>query len=207
MNKNTKYLIFDFDGVIADSINAIAKYEQKNHPELTLDQVIAKLQKSDESNIFLDLDTDKEKIETRKQSIINAARYLTTIEIPLFHKFLSEIHKIQNTKLAIVTSNSKELVEHLLKNISHDFEFILGVQEGYLKSDKIKFICEKWEVKMDDIFYFTDTQRDVYQLEGHINKSKIYGCAWGWHGYDRLIKVLPKSNVLQKFTDIKDILF
>lgn len=95
----------------------------------------------------------------------------------------------------------------LLKDTLHNFEYILGAEEGYFKSDKIQFICRKWGVKIEDIIYFTDTQRDVYQLENYMSKNQIYGCAWGWHGYERLAKVLPETNILKNFTDIHKIDF
>ena len=209
MNKvNYKYLIFDFDGVIADSIGAVAKFEHQTvHNQLTLEEVLEKLKTNDESSNFLHPITDTVKIEHRKKFIIDASKYLLNQEIPLFLDFLKQIHEIKNTKLAIVTSNSRELVEHLLKDIEHNFEYILGAEDDYLKSDKIQFICNKWGIKIEDIIYFTDTQRDVYQLENYISKNQIYGCAWGWHGYERLAKVLPEKNILKNFADIHKIEF
>lgn len=200
---NTKYLIFDFDGVLADSFQAISEYENLKSRHYTLEQMQAIMIAGDESNKFFDPDKDQLKIAFRKGMLVEFAQHMKYKEIPLFLDFLDLIHKLENTKLAIVSSNSSELIKHLLGKVEHDFEYILGVEEDYLKSDKIKFICDKWGVTIDDIIYFTDTQRDVYQLENHMDKSKIYGCSWGWHGYERLAKVLPKENILVEFDDIK----
>lgn len=199
---NTKYLIFDFDGVLADSFFAVSQYENDKDRDRTLAEIQAEMIVKDESNEFLDPDKDQLKIEHRKGRMAEFAQHMKYREIPLFLNFLDLIHKLENTKLAIVTSNSSDLVKHLLGKIEHDFEFILGTEEGYLKSDKIKFICNQWGVTIDDIIYFTDTQRDVYHLEHRMDKSKIYGCSWGWHGYERLAQVLPKENILVEFDDI-----
>jgi phosphoglycolate phosphatase-like HAD superfamily hydrolase len=201
----TKYLIFDFDGVLADSFKAISEYEHSKSTDMTLQEIQAKMLLSDESNKFMDPKEDQLKIEFRKGLMTEASNHLIKKEIPLFLDFLNEIKKIENTKLAIVTSNSSKFVKHLLGSVEHNFEYILGVEDEYLKSDKIKFICEKWGIDVSNIVYFTDTQRDVYQLENHMDKKKIYGCAWGWHGKERLLKVLPKENILERFEDIHNL--
>ncbi len=203
----TKYLIFDFDGVLADSFQAISEYEYSKSDNITLQEIQAKMLLSDESNQFMNPEIDQLKIEFRKGLMTEAANHLIKKEIPLFLDFLEEINKIENTKLAIVTSNASKFVRYALGDIQHNFEYILGVEDDYLKSDKIKFICDNWGVDIGDIVYFTDTQRDVHQLENHMDKSKIYGCAWGWHGMERLMKVLPKENILEKFEDIHNLNF
>jgi len=202
---NTKYLIFDFDGVLADSFLATSEYENGKNRELSLVQIQADLINEDKTRIILDPLKDHLKIEFRKGRMVEAAQHLKYKNIPLFIEFLDIIHNIENTKLAVVTGNSSELVKIVMSKVKHDFEFILGVEEDYLKSDKIKFICNKWGVTINDIIYFTDTQGDVFQLENHMDKSKIYGCSWGWHGYDRLLEVLPKENILIEFDDLSKI--
>jgi leucyl-tRNA synthetase len=42
----------------------------------------------------------------------------------------------------------------------------------------------------------------VFELENSVGREHIIGCAWGWHGYDKLREVLPEKNILREFKDI-----
>ncbi len=55
---------------------------------------------------------------------------------------------------------------------------------------------------MKDVYYFTDTKADVYELESTLGKNKIIGCAWGFSGLDGLRDVLPEKQILRDFKDI-----
>lgn len=57
-------------------------------------------------------------------------------------------------------------------------------------------------VEVGEIYYFTDTKTDVWELENYLDKSKIIGCAWGWQGFEKLSEVLPKEQILKEFKDV-----
>lgn len=42
----------------------------------------------------------------------------------------------------------------------------------------------------------------MYELENFLDKKKIIGCSWGYHGLEKLKEVLPEKQILKNFTDI-----
>lgn len=66
----------------------------------------------------------------------------------------------------------------------------------------MEIIYEDWRVSVKDAYFFTDTISDVKELSNIMDKNKIYGCAWGYQGKEKLSKVLDKNHILQNFSDI-----
>ena len=71
---------------------------------------------------------------------------------------------------------------------------------------KLEQICKDWNIDISEAYYFTDTQTDVKELRDIMDPGKIIGCAWGYQGYDKLLEVLPASQILREFSDIHNVI-
>lgn len=113
---------------------------------------------------------------------------------------------IKNTKLAIVSSANIDYHLALIKQTGLEFTHILGFKDHYSKEEKVKTIAKDWGVSLNELYYFTDTKTDFWELENLLDKTKIIGCAWGFQGYEKMLEILPKEQVLKEFSDIHKII-
>jgi leucyl-tRNA synthetase len=123
----------------------------------------------------------------------------------LFIDFVEEIKKIENVKIAIVSSGSKLYIEDKVTASGLAATHVLTFEDHHSKEEKIETICKEWGVGLDEVLYFTDTKADVYELENCLDRRNIIGCAWGFHGFEKLREVLPENQILKNFSDIHTI--
>ncbi len=200
----TKYLIFDYDGVLADSDEANlacwaelrAGGDYKKAKEMR-DEYFDKPRHHKNHGL------SQEEFEQQAVASWNFIRYMANKEFCLFEGFVNEIAKISNTRLAIVSSSSKELlILPKIRNCKLNFTHILGREDNHSKEEKITQVCKDWGISPTQVYYFTDTKDDVIELQNFMDKTKIIGCSWGWAGKDKLLEILPESQILDKFEDI-----
>lgn len=201
----TNYLIFDFDGVLADSLESCV--------EVHIDMWLATTQQEaleqalQYSNNPVDHAKDHVMTEEQMKNRLNFMQRWWDAQsskvFDLFFWFIEEISSIQNKLVAIVSSNSIQTLE-CKKNIldllqpTHMFWF----EDHHSKEEKIEMICRDRWVDISEVFYFTDTKADVYELQNSISPDKLIGCARGFSGYDALVEVLPEPNIMRNFDDI-----
>jgi hypothetical protein len=200
------YLIFDFDGVFADSWDLLVKF-QMNYEGKTAEQI-----RQQYFNFFLkpmhsNRDDFNEAKQMKQQIFLDAIipHHGTNI-FPLFQGFVDEIIKISTDYRAVVSSGSTKYVVPTLATTPLTFSHILGFEDHHSKEEKISLICKEWGVSPQDVYYFTDTVSDVVELRDYIDPTKIIGCSWGFHGYETLSTVLPKEQILVEFGDVRNIL-
>ncbi|HYC34766.1 MAG TPA: class I tRNA ligase family protein, partial [Candidatus Paceibacterota bacterium] len=127
------------------------------------------------------------------------------IGFKLFESFVKEIKKIKNAKIAVVSSGSCQYSEPALKKSKLKIEKLLTCEDSFSKEEKLEKIAKMWKVDLSDLYYFTDANNDVYELENLLDRKKIIGCSWGYIGYDALRETLPEDQVLKKPKDIHDV--
>lgn len=88
----------------------------------------------------------------------------------------------------------------------NSFDGILSYESSLSKRIKVDQVANQWSIPLQSTRYFTDTNADVLELKDHIGLDNIYGCAWGWCGYEMLSQVLPKAQILRDFADIERLL-
>jgi len=203
-----KYLIFDFDGVILDSWEATLEAHYRLQTELTKDQIKDKL--LNERLVKPRYTSDKkytpeqlkELLEFRKREYDIKAEF----GLKLFRGFVGELKKLKNVKMAIVSTAYQPVLEKFAGEAGLNFDFISGFSENFSKDNSIKRIAEDWGTDLNELYFFTDTIRDIIEVENILNPNRIIGCGWGFHGYQRLKEVLPEEQILQEFKDVHKVL-
>jgi phosphoglycolate phosphatase-like HAD superfamily hydrolase len=206
LTKETKYLIWDYDGVIGNTLLQYARaYKEAYSSDETLEQII--------KNHFIEKHKTPKHLGFEKKDAVDHLQFLIDIGVHIrklgfqnFPEVVKEIREIKNSKMSIVSSASRETLQIGLSqdNIGAYFEHILGFEDGLSKTEKVQRICKDWGISIKDVNFITDTNSDVIELKPFLNPQKIYGCLWGWHG-EMLNEVLPSSQILKKPSDIQSI--
>jgi hypothetical protein len=206
-----KYLIFDFDGVIGDTLDVNAQAEKelfqptKSIQELIKDEFIAQHQKP----FHLELNEEETKLNINRRKL--AGEKIIELGFKCFPAVIEELLKIKNPKMAIVSGSSQNVIKFGINYANAGlaegftplyFDHIMGFEDGLSKVDRVIRICKDWNIDPHEIYFFTDTKTDVIELENTLDKDKIFGCAWGWHGYTRLKEVLPPDQILEEAFEI-----
>ncbi len=206
LNEKPKYLVFDFDGVIGDTIEEGVKVN------MALDTISEEQARKNIHEYFSRKPshakghtlTDDE-LEKRADWIKRYGEIMFKLNPPLFDDFIKAIKNISNIKIAVISAGSGLYIKNRMPETDLNPTHVLTYEDHHSKEQKIEQVCKDWGVSMQDVYYFTDTKADVYELENCLDRKKIIGCAWGYSGYDGLRELLPENQVLKNFTDINNL--
>ena len=196
----TKYLIFDFDGVLSNSAEADINLmvTSDNYPDIT-DHKAAKhhrahvwASKPPDTHTHTELHPDIYALYKE------AGDHYVMSKVELFQDMIEEIKKIRDVKLAIVSSGPEHYIKKTLEQTDLQFEYVYGIETSPSKVTKVKKVCDSWGIDPQDAWYFTDTQADIIELQDLMGLKKLIGCAWGWQGYDYLRELLPSDQILEE---------
>ncbi len=205
--KKTKYLVFDFDGVLGDTYKPGLKArmacgwasDTEDAKQKCFEHFTRKPDYARGHNY------SKEELKKLFDQSIVYAKVLDKEGYKLFDAFISEIKKIKNTRIAIISSGSVIYANQGIKKSKLKVEKKLTLEDSFSKEEKFEKLSKFWKVPVNEMYYFTDSNSDVYELENMLGSKKIIGCSWGYIGYDELKKALPEDQILKKPKDIHDI--
>lgn len=190
--KMDKILIFDFDGVIADSFNVVMKILSENCEKYGLRKIKSKEDffKLFDSNIFSSLLVSglmPSKLKMLKSSLKDElyGKYDKVKVFPGIKKVINELGR--NNKIFIISSNFEKILFNYLKKHSIKFDSIYGADKEISKIRKIKIIKNKY--KNREIYYIGDTKGDV--IESRKAGIKNVAVSWGYHPKKRLLQAKP----------------
>lgn len=206
--KKPHYLIFDFDGVLGDTWTATLKAKVLMGDSKTEEEAQQAILEYFDKKPFhaKNVPITQEKSNAATKWSRDFGEKMATIDFDLFHEFIKEIKKYKKVKIAVVSSGSRQYVIKAMKKSGLKPTHILAFEDSHSKEEKIERICKDWKVDVKDIYYFTDTKADVYELEDLLDRNKLIGCAWGYQGFTKLNEVLPDKQILKDFADIHRIL-
>jgi leucyl-tRNA synthetase len=202
-DEKTKYLIFDFDGVIADT------YEQCIQANMIVDK-ITRAEAVDKINKYYNSKPNHAKVHSLSDVQLNGrldwtrkfGEAMVKMEYALFDDFNKIIGNLQNIKVAIISAGSGLYIRNRVPDTGLNPSHVLTYEDHHSKEEKIEQVCKDWGISMQEVYYFADTKADVYELEDALDRKKIIGCAWGYQGYDVLREVLPEEQILKKPEDL-----
>ena len=124
-------------------------------------------------------------------------------EFGLFNDFVKEIEAIDTKYKAVVSSGSQQYVIPALSKTFIRPTHILAYENHHSKEEKIEIICQDWGCEVTDVYYFTDTLADVYELQNFLAPEKLIGVFWGYCGKDALLKALKEKHILNTAADLQ----
>ncbi|MBT6539618.1 MAG: HAD hydrolase-like protein [Francisellaceae bacterium] len=187
-----KYIVFDFDGVLADSFDVFLDslievqplyFEKKSKPELI----------DISRNIGLNtLDVEKETF-IRFTKDLRDCYIAREKKIKLFgftEKILSQISD-KNIKMGIVSSNDIKLINTILKRyaVADMFEFVVG-DIALNGKDKTLSRLNDIGVNLERSWYVGDTPHDIKSAK--FAEMQSAAACWGYSSKSLLEKESPK---------------
>ncbi len=200
-------LIFDYDGVLIDSLDIFMKHFLDSCKKFNITQI---KDKEDFLNIFngnmyenmYKLGISKEEI---LKVVLNVKKELIKDQdkIKLFEGIKDVLEELSNDNiLVVVTSNDTEVVSRYFKSKNINvFDEIVGSDKESSKIKKIEYVKSKYSG--DSYYYFGDTKGDI--IEGERAGVKTVAVTWGWHSKIDLKQEKP-DYILEKTGDIKKII-
>lgn len=160
-----QYIIWDFDGVLCDSLEIAFKTHNKICAEYNKElKVRDKMQYMNLINSKQGLSTllDKEELEQYFSEHRNEM-YKRRYELRMFNDVMEIIQKTPVPSI-IITATYEKLVKDVLKNNSYKcdiFQYIAGIETGTTKTERLKYLIEKINIDEDKIIYIGDSLTDV----------------------------------------------
>ncbi|MBP6857971.1 MAG: HAD family hydrolase [Candidatus Pacebacteria bacterium] len=186
---NKKLVIFDFDGVIANTHDISFALNQKTNPHLT-EELYSQMS---HGNFYASFESENP-IITFNPNPTFAEEYgksILEIDIP---PVLKEVIISLSSKymLAICSSAFGPTIEAYLEKegILNCFDSIFGAEIHKSKVVKLKQLLEKYKVEKESAVFITDTLGDV--LEAHEVGIKSIAETWGLHTRETLEKGKPE---------------
>lgn len=196
-----RFILFDFDGVIADSISAAFEINQKLLPGLTMDDF--RLAANGNINDW----TKKQNLSRAKkdlgESFFKEYRNKAEDNIRLFAGMDKTIEALaRDYNLAVVSSSLAVIIQKFLDRYSLTDYFIkiMGNEIHLRKKIKIEMILNEYGAKADDCVFVTDTLGDAYEA-GQLKIPSI-GVSWGLHQPEMLSKIC--WSVVESPTELID---
>jgi phosphoglycolate phosphatase len=189
-----KLFLFDFDGVLVDSIGVYEK---------TVMLCLAKIGKPiirnrDEflelfdENFYEAIAKKGVDLETFMKASVDIIAQVNYDEIKPFMTVFPVLAEMKKHHiLIIISSNGTASIRTALSpyHFNGCFREILGSDFMYSKEEKIAYAIDKYGITKDKTFYIGDTVGDIVEAKGAGVRS--IAVTWGWHDRDRLAKAAP----------------
>jgi len=177
-------LLFDFDGVLVDSLDVYEKtvtdcLNAIGQPLTRGREEFLELFEGNFYQSLVDKGVDMKKFEEASVSILAQVNYAAMKPFDAIRPVLRRLK--QNHPLVVISSNDTPTIREALRLYDFEgiFDDILGSDFMYSKKEKILYVIRKYSVTLQDIYYIGDTTGDI--KEGKEAGVKTVGVTWGWH--------------------------
>ena len=179
-----KLLLFDFDGVLVDSLDVYEKtvtlcLAKINHPLKRGRQEFLELFDGNFYEMLAQKGVELDKFMTASVEILSQVNYKEIKPFDAMWPVLQELKK--KHCLIVISSNDTPTIQEALRLYGFEdiFQEILGSDFMLSKKNKILYAIKKYSVMPEDIYYIGDTIGDIQ--EGKQAGVKTIGVTWGWH--------------------------
>ncbi|MCK9597242.1 HAD family hydrolase [Candidatus Pacearchaeota archaeon] len=205
-----KIIVFDLDGVLFDSIDAIEKNMLDMYPGFTK-EIFQKLACGNFHEEIKKVSISK-KIETKEEEAKRKLLYSKNKStIPMYigsKELLKGLHQ-SGYILALNTSSYNHACLPLLErsNVISLFDFIATAEVSTSKVEKFKIIKEKYDLNNEDCLFITDTLGDI--KEADIANIPTVAVTWGQHDRSYFTREKHKNliKIVDSFEELKDFIF
>ncbi len=195
-----KFILFDFDGVIADSFLPAFEIQKMICPHLTEDIY----RKRFEGNINDWEEPINVHTEECRHDIDFFTEYIPRMkkEVQIVRGMKEVILELEkNYRLIVISSTITSPIQEFLEghDLANHFAQIMGNDVHTSKIKKIKMVFEKYGVKSKDCVFITDTLGDMHEAE----KTGVgtVGITWGFHTPETLLRGKP-FRLVEKPSDL-----
>ncbi len=186
--QNKKLVIFDFDGVLVNTLEFSYVIHKEKNPDLTW----KKFQDFSNGN-FIDAIKSAESEGGHVIPSNFQEKYQEQMKEINIHKTLHEaiLALSEEYIISIVSSTHSYLIDGFLKkeNLRDYFSDILGTDVSKSKIIKINSLLEKYNISPNNAVFITDSLGDI--LEANNCGVRSIGVTWGIHGRENLEKGKP----------------
>lgn len=196
-----KFILFDFDGVIADSFALSYDVARITHPEANL--TADGYRELFEGNVY---EAIKKTIPGGARNDAYVAEYAPRVErevtmVPGMEKVVRQL--ATSYTMVIISSGASPHIRHFLERHSLEdcFAGVMGGDVHTSKVEKTRMVFEKHKLTSDDCVFITDTLGDI--REAKERGVGAIGVSWGWHKHATLEKGIP-FRIVDKPTELLD---
>ena len=185
-------LLFDFDGVLVESLDVYERVVKK-----ALARIGSPIVESREDFLAL---FDGNFYESLAQKGVDVQVLARAIRMaPEDHAqirphaamtpVLQALH--ERRVLAVLSSNAARTIEKALARFGWDgcFDRVLGSEAGFSKTEKFGRALALYEVTPEEVYYVCDTVGDI--REARDAGIRTVAVTWGWHSRERLAAAHP----------------
>ncbi len=193
-----KHIIFDFDGVIADTYDINLSLSQEHDPTATTEDFLA----HHDGNVFAEprIKFLPERVHLFFKEYRNrlTSGHLANATQPL--KRLRE-----NYSLYIISSTSEHAIKEVLEKagILKLFVRVMGVETHTSKVEKFKILIAECDVTPLNSVFVTDTLGDV--KEAHKVQIRTIAETFGFHSRERLVQGVP-FKIVDSWEEIEHVI-
>jgi phosphoglycolate phosphatase-like HAD superfamily hydrolase len=188
--ENKKIILFDFDGVLIDTLGICYSINQEVNDNLSLDEY----RSFSMGNVFEAKRTDgsskKRHPDFANQYDLRARQIIIPDALKIIVKELSSLYVLN-----VISSTYTESIKTILRRegILDCFTEILGADIEINKVKKINFVLNKYNILPKDAVFITDTVGDIKEArECKVNSVAV---TWGFHNKETLEKAGPACVV------------
>lgn len=189
-----KAIIFDFDGVLANTWKTSIDICRA----LNLDFTIDDFKDHHNGNVF-----ENPKIKPSKQQADDfLVAYEKQVSASKLFPLGEELKKLsQEYKMFVISSSDEKAINKYLGlgKWDHYFAKILGMRTDKSKIKKFNILFQDYGLLPEECIFVTDTLGDL--IEGEKAGVKTLAVTWGYHGETRLKKGQP-HKIIHNFNEL-----
>jgi phosphoglycolate phosphatase len=189
-----KLLLFDFDGVLVDSIDVYEKtvtdcLKQIGQPLTHGREEFLELFEGNFYESLKQRGVNMDKFVAASVDILSKVNYTDMKPFDAIRPVLRELAK--NHPMIVISSNDTPTISEALRLYDFEgiFQEILGSDFMLSKKDKILYAAKKYNATISDIYYIGDTTGDM--KEGRQAGITTVGVTWGWHSKELMATSQP----------------
>ena len=200
-----KTLIFDFDGVVVDSLTIAFEVNRMTRPTLTLESYKDKFRNNDGiragSKAVWDEPTNGSVVDFQEEF----AKKMTTLKLkPEKKAVLQKLGEKYN--LHIISSTDTETIKAFLRSNGIDqlFGEVLGFDIEPSKTKKFQMLFKKYNLNPMELIFVTDTAGDIEEAR-EVGISTIVAVADGYQGREVLEAAEP-AHTIDSIVDLEKVI-